>query len=98
MNTLDELYRAMDEEILDEPTPKKSKVEESKARTEWEYWLDLTSIMLKMPIPRVASLVKGWKTQGVKDMYLYVNRAEVKNPPALWYWMVKKAKLSTKKL
>lgn len=64
----------------------------SRAHNERQFWLDLTVQMLKKPFPMIAKKVEGWSSDWIKDLYLEVNRAEVSNPAALWWWKFKNPK------
>lgn len=82
-----------DDELLAEIKPrKKEKVIESKAKNERQYWVDLTRLMLKVPYVRVAKMVEGWKADWIRDMYLQVNKPEINNPAALWWWTYRNPK------
>lgn len=82
-----------DEEILETIIPRKPEVVVgSKARNERQYWTEKVALMIQKPYVRAATLFAGLPTQWIMDTYLYVNRPEVKSPPALFWYMVKRAK------
>jgi len=58
------------------------------ARTEREYWLDLTAKMLQKPYIQMLKLLEIWPTDWIKDLYL-----ECKDKPALWWHLYEKSKV-----